>query len=302
MRTRKRIKLTILVCYLIFIQSCAYDGQNKDQIETQTVQVVGEEPLEMGRNDNDQESHKQIEVTPIVEETSIIESTTAKEDTSTIESTSAIETAPTLQFKRAESENLAGMLQDDAGAQVCRVVAGEIFGSGVLYEIDDEFLYIATAGHVLEQLTGAVYVRFQNDISVSSLNYWKSDDMDVGFIRIPLKDVKEFEDELLLAVRGEEWFNACKQGSGVIAMGAFSSAVGEAYEGKMEDPFLYVEQYGHYMMVANVFCAPGMSGGGLYDEEGHFLGIICGTNEEQMTAAIPDGEVQIAFSKMQSLY
>ena len=213
-----------------------------------------------------------------------------------------IKIAPELQYEDEKSENLAVLLQEQAGGQICRVVAGSIFGSGVLYELDDQYLYIATAKHVLEGSTDLVYLRFANDQSVSSSQFWVSEEQDLGFVKVPIEEIRDFADELYLADRGQEYFNDCKAGDSVIALGAFSTAHAEAYEGRMEETFIYVEQYDHYMMVANVFSAPGMSGGGLFDHKGHFLGILCGTSDDDRTAVIPDGEVFIAFSMMQSAY
>ena len=270
----------VLTCYMC---GCAQAGQHKEKEEKKI--IVQEE-----------------NIVPADERDRGIQIVEQDEHSNDSQSQTLIALAPELQYENEKSENLAGLLQNQAGMQVCRIVAGEIFGSGVLYEVNDRYLYIVTAGHVLAGATDQVYVRFQNDVSIASAKFWQSDDLDLGVVLVSIDDIKNYSNDLLLADHDEKWFNECQSGNGVIAMGAFSSAAGEAYEGKMEDPFIYVEQYGHYMMVARVFCAPGMSGGGLFDAKGHFLGMLCGTNEDGLTAAIPDGEVEIAFSAMQSLY
>ena len=100
-----------------------------------------------------------------------------------------IKVAPELQYEDEKSENLAVLLQEQAGGQICRVVAGSIFGSGVLYELDDQYLYIATAKHVLEGSTDLVYLRFVNDQSVSSSQFWVSEELDLGFVKVPIEEI-----------------------------------------------------------------------------------------------------------------
>lgn len=296
--------LILTLCGCAGEENKASDGDDPEG-QIKEVHVIDAEATKTSETAEATEATKSSDATKDTDETEDTDGTEGEKKNSNDQKPSGngiIKVAPELQYEDEKSENLAVLLQEQAGGQICRVVAGSIFGSGVLYELDDQYLYIATAKHVLEGSTDLVYLRFVNDQSVSSSQFWVSEELDLGFVKVPIEEIQGFADELYLADRGQEYFNDCKTGDSVSAIGAFSTAHAEAYEGKMEEPFIYVEQYDHYMMVANVFSAPGMSGGGLFDRKGHFLGILCGTSEDDRTAVIPDGEVFIAFSMMQSAY
>ena len=43
---------------------------------------------------------------------------------------------------------------------IVKVQAGDLYGSGVIYDADEESVLILTAGHVLDQNTGEIMVTF----------------------------------------------------------------------------------------------------------------------------------------------
>jgi S1-C subfamily serine protease len=48
-----------------------------------------------------------------------------------------------------------------------------------------------------------------------------------------------------------------------------------------------MEDYGQYMIWADVQIHAGMSGGGLFDSEGYLVGILSGGSDDGQTAAVP---------------
>lgn len=46
---------------------------------------------------------------------------------------------------------------------IVKVQAGDLYGSGVIYDADEESVLILTAGHVLDQNTGEILVTFPDD-------------------------------------------------------------------------------------------------------------------------------------------
>ena len=53
------------------------------------------------------------------------------------------------------------------------------------------------------------------------------------------------------------------------------------------DPWIYVEDFDQYMLLLQGLIAPGMSGGGAFTEDGVFVGILCGGDEEGKVAVVP---------------
>ena len=51
--------------------------------------------------------------------------------------------------------------------------------------------------------------------------------------------------------------------------------------------WIYVEDFGCHMMIGKADAVPGMSGGGVFDQTGTFLGIICGMDQEGNVAILP---------------
>lgn len=196
--------------------------------------------------------------------------------------------SPLIEAVSSKQENMADMLQKAAAGVMVRVTAGELSGSGVIYGICEGKLVVVTAGHILEQAEGAVWLNFFDDFAVESTEYVVSDNADLAFARVSLSEIpKEHLQQYFCVNTDKESFDALKSGDGVIAMGSKSEAAGDAYEGTLLEPWIYVEDFAQYMMLAKVETYSGMSGGGLFDLQGHFLGILCGLDEDGEAAVVP---------------
>lgn len=207
-----------------------------------------------------------------------------------------LQESPLLVSESPESENLAGMLQEQASGMMVQIEAGGLLGSGVIYEADDEMLYIATAGHVLAQAKGTVLITFADGFLVESTEYEVMEREDLAFIAIPLEKIPETSLKQYYKVNmDKDCFDSMKPGDGVIVMGSKSAVAGEAYEGELLENWIYVEDFKQYMMLARAELVQGMSGGGLFDAKGHFMGLLCGENEDGEVAVLPLSVLHAAF-------
>lgn len=200
----------------------------------------------------------------------------------------AVAVAPLLQWENPDSENLAGMLQRECGGMMVRLEAGQLLGSGVIYSAEEGALIIATAAHVLTEADGGVKITFRDGWETESSDFtlWKQ--WDLAVVRVPLKQIPaEMLGEYLLANVDKDAYDGLQAGDGCIVMGSRTGVAEEAYEGAVLEPWIYMEDYGQYMMWVNAYGQPGMSGGGLFDRQGHFLGILSGINEEGEWAVVP---------------
>lgn len=207
-----------------------------------------------------------------------------------------LQESPLLVSERPEAENLAGMLQEQAAGMMVQIEAGGLLGSGVIYEADDEMLYIATAGHVLAQAKELVLVTFADGLLIESTEYEVMEREDLAFIavsleKIPMESLKQYYK--VNVDKGS--FDSIKPGDGVIAMGSRTGVAREAYEGELLNNWIYVEDFEQHMMLASAELVQGMSGGGLFDAKGHFLGLLCGESEGGEVAVLPLSVMQAAF-------
>ena len=70
-------------------------------------------------------------------------------------------------------------------------------------------------------------------------------------------------------------------------MGCAEEVAGNAYEGTLTDSWIYIEDYGQYMMLGRTYAESGMSGGGVFDRYGRFIGILSGADERGNLAIVP---------------
>lgn len=193
-----------------------------------------------------------------------------------------------LQFEDPDNENLAAMLQEAGSGMMVQLQAGNLLGSGVICGVEEDKLLILTAAHVLEKAEGFVIVTFAGGQSVSTGDLECFEAGDFAVVRVPGGDIPEDSlEKCLCANVDKESFDAATAGTGCIVMGSRTGVAEEAYEGIILDHWIYMEDYGQYMMWVKAEGKPGMSGGGLFDRKGHFLGILSGGNEDGELAVVP---------------
>lgn len=199
-----------------------------------------------------------------------------------------LEEMKTFQFENPENENLADMLQQNGSGMMVQIGAGNQLGSGVIYDIEEGAMRILTAAHVLEEAEGSVSVCFSDGFRVVCDRFSCFEFADAGIIRL---DASMIPEENLSRYRkvcvDKERLDAVKPGDGCIVMGSRTGVAAEAYEGTVLDSWIYMEDYEQYMMWVRAEAKPGMSGGGLFDSEGYFLGILSGENEDGELAVVP---------------
>lgn len=196
--------------------------------------------------------------------------------------------APLLDWEDPDNENLADMMQHQCSGLMVRLSAGALQGSGVLYRTSEDMLWILTTAHVFADAPELVAITFGDGWETESSEVIMAEDADIAMIQIPLEKIpEEHRKQYLCANVNKESFDALASGDGCIAMGSRTGVAAEAYEGTILEPWIYMEDYGQYMIWVKAEGMPGMSGGGLFDRNGHFLGILSGRNEDGELAVVP---------------
>ncbi len=171
-----------------------------------------------------------------------------------------------------------------APESIVGVEAGGFKGSGVLYDMDEDGMVILTAAHVVESAEDGVEVFFGEQTQVEGVIYAVSEHSDVAFIQVPSQALPPKKRAEFIPVKvDKQAFDGIQAEDAVKMLGAG----GAAREGVMLEPWIYVEDFSQYMMLIQGQADGGMSGGGVFDGNGCFLGIVCGANDAGEVAVLP---------------
>lgn len=204
------------------------------------------------------------------------------------EAPAVLEMAPLLTYEDPETENLAGMLQANSGGMMVQLEAGRYMGSGILYKQEEDVLLILTAAHVLSDAADGVKITFVDGWVTESADFELSELADMAVVRLPMAQIPpERLGEYFLANVDKNIYDKVVAEDGCIVMGCRTGVAEDAYEGIVLEPWIYMEDYRQFMMWVSAAGKPGMSGGGLFDRRGRFLGILSGRSEDGEWAVVP---------------
>jgi len=213
-----------------------------------------------------------------------------------------------------QTEKAAAEFDCTVSVAVVRGEEGAILaeGNGVIIENPESGIWIATAAHVFEGAEEGISVRIgltdgNIECEVLSEEYYVSRTADIAFVRVEKNKV----DSLNTLSTGEKTkavvkpaafppkasYDLLKEGDIVRIRGRGEEGQTE-YKGTLRDTWIYVEDFSQYMMTANCSIDPGMSGCGLYDENGALIGIACGGNEENVLTAVP---LHVVMAELENL-
>ncbi len=191
-------------------------------------------------------------------------------------------------FPEGEGEpDLARLLE----ARCVRLQAGTTQGSGVIWGEQGEDLLILTAAHVVE---GArkVQVIFSDGEQAEASRILPLEGADGAFLQVPCGSENRWA-ECQIPEGEKEAFDALAPGDALFVPELWQEKT-ELREGELLDAWIYMEDFQNYMMWASLPASPGMSGAGVFDGEGHLVGILCGGAGEQaaiLPRPVPEGQL-----------
>ncbi len=169
---------------------------------------------------------------------------------------------------------------------VVQIRTGNYLGSGIILEIREDTLVIASNRH---QLAGQEFssIKLYNGVEVAGRRIYLSDSIDVGFV---LADISQLSYERRAKLRSVAVREGCNEqlakGNEIFMIGSTDGVASNIYEGIVADPWYYFDEFGSHMIYNYCKAKPGMSGGGTYDEHGHCVGMITGGHDDE-TASLP---------------
>lgn len=194
-----------------------------------------------------------------------------------------------------------------------QVAAGALWGNGVIYEAGEDELVIVTAGHVLAQAGESVRVVFYDGVEVEVTDYVLTEGADCGFLIVSYallpaeaggryKAVEKNRDRFDSLQSGEEVYfvsiSEADPDDDVRKELAENKEQMEERRAILTENWIYVEDFAQYMMLLQGRADSGMSGSGVFDEEGCFLGILCGGNENEELAVLPYSVIDALYQMM----
>lgn len=184
---------------------------------------------------------------------------------------------------------------------VVRIQMGNAYGSGIIWEMSQETIMIATNRHVLDYWKEEnSFVHFPQGFDVDAKMLGSSKVFDVGFVAV---DCGKFTYEELQKLRyarvDKAVYDSLGQGTEMFLADA-GSAENEArfYVGTVEDPYRYIADFDAYMLYGHGFAKAGMSGGGTFDGRGFLIGMTTGGTMQNETASVPLPDIVAAYEEV----
>lgn len=206
--------------------------------------------------------------------------------------------------RAADTNEPENSIQNVMENTVVTITAGNLHGSGVIYEKKEKELIILTAAHVLAQERENITIIFWDDFAVESEDAYVSLNADLAFIKVPVDSLSQERLQSYPAVSIDKAaFDGMQSGDEVIfhAMGTNANDAQDEnnHTGIVLESWTYVEDFGQYMMLLQGNISPGMSGGGVFDAASNFLGILCGADKENRVVAVPLSIIQAEYAVLE---
>ncbi len=193
-----------------------------------------------------------------------------------------------------------------------RIQAGEHYGSGSIFRMLEDEMILVTNSHVLQYWDEESYVTFFGGRAESAAVLGMSEKADVGFLSVP---TESFSWEELLRFRNVRLWEPAASRSSAKETGRSGAgdSEGTAYFGvdMATDPYhpvmeegeiisfsMYLEDFEREMIYGTGSAVPGMSGSGVFDGYGYYLGMLTGGTPQGEVAAVPAEVIASTFLKL----
>ncbi len=194
---------------------------------------------------------------------------------------------------------------------IVQIHSNGFYGSGTIYSIEKDYITIISNKHVLEDWNKGTnnYVIFYDGAVTNAELIGLSDNTDLGMIRV---DTAELMYEELIHYRSINYDETVYDSLGTdytvftigsdmfikniveddkVSIYGINSGIGSSlYSGVLVNSDIYVTNLDRNMIYCYCYAQPGMSGGGIFDVYGHYLGMLTGgtSDDEAVAVRLPD--------------
>ncbi len=208
-----------------------------------------------------------------------------------------------------EEEDLRKAFENVLCSSVRIQVSGH-YGSGSIYKMKENEIVLVTNRHVLQYWDEDSYVTFFNGRVSTGRVLGVSEEADVGFVSVPVDSFTYEELLLYREIRMEQETYAAdvaggfnidveqesgeietavpKAGSGLFMVDMASEWKEPVMKnGEVIEPSVFLEDFQAEMLYGKGDAVPGMSGCGVFDGRGYYLGMLSGGTMQSEIAAVP---------------
>ncbi|WP_022766115.1 S1 family peptidase [Butyrivibrio sp. XPD2006] len=180
------------------------------------------------------------------------------------------------------------------------VSCGEYYGCGTVYDSDENSYTIVTAKHVLQDYyDGAsedIIVKFENNESGKASILNENIDLDIVFLGVGKNEIST---DYYSVSDISSSSSVSSKSDGTLYSGQtiylVDANTGDIYAGSIANPSVYSEDFAMDMIYCYCAVTPGMSGTGLFDEAGNYLGILLGGSDEAEAVCLTASLVRQAY-------
>ncbi|MBQ7615753.1 MAG: trypsin-like peptidase domain-containing protein [Butyrivibrio sp.] len=180
------------------------------------------------------------------------------------------------------------------------VACGQSVGSGNIYSTNDGTFTVVTAEHIFEDAAESDKARinvtfFDGETATASIE--KADkELDVAFLKVKTDDITGAEMRYRSITEGYSNPDKIMPEIGEVIY-LRNSFTGMIYAGTLAFPAVYSEDFGRDMILCYCTVDEGMSGTGLFGEDGNYYGMLLGGTEDSRAVCLDMTTISSFFSQ-----
>ncbi len=180
-----------------------------------------------------------------------------------------------------------------------RVQANGHYGSGSIIHITEEEIVIVSNKHVLCYLDENSYVSFWDENTARVEVIGISETYDLGFAKIRREDLGDCADSYRCVRADAKIYEKLKKNDTFFMVDIASDMKNpQIYTGEVIEKEKYLQDYEAEMFYGDAYAKPGMSGCGLFDGYGNYIGILSGGTPYVEVAAVGLDKVMAEYQKI----
>lgn len=171
------------------------------------------------------------------------------------------------------------------------VSVGKEQGSGVIIDITDEKVTIVTAGHLMLGYEQGIITFPTGNAGFANVEY-VSENPDLCVMSFLTEYIdSSLLKELRAAKNDISHYEGLEEEQTLFLLGSAMAVGSNAVKGKVAAKDFYVDDFDARMIYIYADVMAGMSGCGIYDEEGYLVGILAGGSESGEAVAVPLSQI-----------
>lgn len=180
-----------------------------------------------------------------------------------------------------------------------RIQGSHCYGSGSIFEINKSDIIIVTNAHMIASMDENSYVTFFNGAECKGSIIGSSETTDIGFLRVSCSELTKKEKKQLKGVGKETtaYENLKRNDCFFMVDIASDNENPVKYLGTVVDKEKFLPDYNREMLYGDGMAVPGMSGSGIFDYYGNYIGTLSGATESYELAGVPIDAVLEEYEK-----